>query len=281
MKNYTLPNDFLPALQSSEKVSLYDYVITDPNHKNQITLTKNVFSFLMEGNKELVHFDQQTTIKTQQFLLIKTGKCLMTEHLSADNHYRSLLMFFDDDLIFNFIEKHKIKLEQHSKSKPICVFDYDNYIKNFVESIIQLNTQPSELSNLVLPIKLEELFLYLTYKNGTEFLSKFINAQNNFKNHFTSVIDNNIYNDLSIKDLAFLCNTSASTFKREFIKIYNESPIKWFQERRLEHSAFLLKHKKLRPSDIYEEVGYENLSSFIQAYKKKFGASPKQHFSKT
>ncbi len=279
MKKYILPNDFFPAPQSTEKICLYDYIITDPNHKNQITLTKNVFSFLMEGNKELVHFDKQTTIETQQFLLIKAGKCLMTEHLSTNNHYRSFLLFFDDDAIFNFIEKHKIEIKTNAKNKPFCVFDYDGYIKNFVESIVQLNKQKTALRNLVLPVKLEELFLYLVDKNGTEFLSNFVHCQDNFKNHFASVIDNNIYNDLSIEELAFLCNTSVSTFKRAFIKSYEQSPIKWFQEKRLEHSAFLLEHKKMRPSDIFEEIGYENLSSFVQAYKKKFGKTPKQHFA--
>ncbi len=72
---------------------------------------------------------------------------------------------------------------------------------------------------------------------------------------------------------------SISKFKREFEKHFYSSPSKWFQEKRLEHAAYLLKAKSKRPSDIYKEVGYDNLSNFIQAFKMKYGVTPKQHQS--
>jgi AraC-like DNA-binding protein len=70
---------------------------------------------------------------------------------------------------------------------------------------------------------------------------------------------------------------STSSFKREFEKQFQSSPGKWFQEKRLEHAAFLLYNKSKRPSDIYQEIGCENLSNFIQAFKLKFGNTPKKY----
>ena len=69
---------------------------------------------------------------------------------------------------------------------------------------------------------------------------------------------------------------SVSTFKREFEKYYSESPIKWFQNKRLEYAHYLLSQEK-SPSEVYFEAGYENLSSFSQAYKTKYGVTPKHH----
>ncbi|MEL6484724.1 MAG: AraC family transcriptional regulator, partial [Bacteroidota bacterium] len=94
---------------------------------------------------------------------------------------------------------------------------------------------------------------------------------------FIRTIESNALNKLTLKELAFLCNMSISTFKREFEKHYAESPIKWFQNKRLEHANYLLNQERKSPSAIYFEVGYENLSSFIQAYKAKYGITPKQH----
>lgn len=280
MNTYLLPNDlFENANKTANKPCIYDYVINNFLTRNKITLNQNVFSFLQDGTKEVVHFDKQTTIKNNQFLLIKSGKCLMTEKLSQANQYRSLLFFFDDNWLINFIEKHKIKLQSSSETNPFLVFDYDNYIKNFVFSVLQINQQSLALQKQVLTIKLEEIFLYLIHKNGTDFLYKFLNSNVYSREHFTSVIENNIYTNLSVEELAFLCNKSVSAFKREFKKIYNDSPIKWFRQRRLEHASFLLENKKQRASDIYIQIGYENLSSFIQAYKKEFGKTPKQHFT--
>jgi AraC-like DNA-binding protein len=58
---------------------------------------------------------------------------------------------------------------------------------------------------------------------------------------------------------------SVSTFKRNFEE-FQTSPFDGFKKR-LEHT-YLLQTKKMRASDVYEEIGFENLSSFVQAYKK-------------
>ena len=65
--------------------------------------------------------------------------------------------------------------------------------------------------------------------------------------------------------------------KENLKKHYAESPIKWFQNKRLEYAYYLLNQEQKKSSEIYFEVGYENLSSFIQAYKAKYNVTPKQH----
>jgi AraC-like DNA-binding protein len=277
MNKYELPDDIITNWCSSDKVGTFDYLLSAQNIKNQISLTKNVFSFLIEGSKELVHHTEHTNIETSQFILIKTGKCLMTERLSLENHYRSLLLFFDDEIVYDFIRKNKFDLKQDFKKKPFYVFDYDPYIKNFVDSLVQLNGLEESLRKKVLITKVDEILFYLSHKHGTDFLAQFTTFYSDITNDFSAIIENNIYNNLSVSELAFLCNKSISAFKRDFSKLYNQSPIKWYQQKRLDHSRFLLEHKKLRPTDIFEQVGYESLSAFIQAYKKKYGITPKQH----
>ena len=117
--------------------------------------------------------------------------------------------------------------------------------------------------------------LYLVEYNGLDFLYSIIDNSYDKHQKFMQIIESNKLNKLTIKELAFLANMSVSTFKREFEKHYNNSPSKWFQDKRLEHAAFLLKNESKRSSDIYEEIGYENLSNFIQAFKSKFGTTPK------
>jgi len=119
--------------------------------------------------------------------------------------------------------------------------------------------------------------LYLTELHGTDFIQSLIVNSNDATRKFIHTIESNQLNKLSLKELAFLCNMSVSTFKREFEKHYTESPVKWFQNKRLEYARHLLNNTKKSPSEIYFEVGYENLSSFIQAYKLKYGTTPKHH----
>jgi AraC-like DNA-binding protein len=63
---------------------------------------------------------------------------------------------------------------------------------------------------------------------------------------------------------------SISTFKREFEKCYSDSPMK-FQNKRLETCALPNSSRTKKMHQIYLDIGYENLSSFIQAYKIKYG----------
>ena len=53
--------------------------------------------------------------------------------------------------------------------------------------------------------------------------------------------------------------------------------MKWFNEQRLNHIAFVLRTKRYRPVELYEDAGYENFSNLVQAFKKKFGVTPKQY----
>ncbi|MEM9024275.1 MAG: AraC family transcriptional regulator, partial [Bacteroidota bacterium] len=82
---------------------------------------------------------------------------------------------------------------------------------------------------------------------------------------------------LTLEELAFLCNMSISTFKRHFQQIYEVAPSRWFREKRLQRAEYLLRVQHQKPSEVYREVGFENLSSFTQAFKKHFGTTPKKY----
>ncbi|MFT4202722.1 MAG: AraC family transcriptional regulator [Chitinophagaceae bacterium] len=132
----------------------------------------------------------------------------------------------------------------------------------------------------LLEVKFEEIMLYLTEIYGTDFLYSLAESSNDTAQKFIQTVEMNQLSKLTLKELAFLCGMSVSTSKREFEKHYSESPIKWFQNKRLEYAHYLLNQEQKSSSKIYFEVGYDNLSSFIQAYKSKYGVTPKQHHKK-
>jgi AraC-like DNA-binding protein len=278
MKTITLPDEL--NLSSSQSPAVYDYKSDTEISKQQILLNKNTFSFLQEGTKE-VFFDNSTySINNSQFLLMKSGHCLMTEKLSSDSkYYRSILFFFSNEDVFQFIRKFKLKTSNSKTLHSTYSYNYDSFVKRFVDSLADISKLSKSTQQNILYTKLEEIMLYLMELKGLDFLYSLININDNEKQKFIQTIESNRLNKLTIKELSFLCNMSVSTFKREFEKNFHNSPSKWFQEKRLEHSAFLLKQESKRPSDIYEEVGYENLSNFIQAFKMKFGVTPKQYQS--
>ena len=275
MMTITLPDEL--NLSSSKSIMVYDYESSTEISKQQILLNKNTFSFLQEGTKEVFFDNSAYAIDNSQFLLMKSGHCLMTEKLSNDSEsYRSVLFFFSDEEVFNFLRKFKLETSNSEKLQSTYSFKYDSFIKRFVESLLDISKLSKSVQENILKTKLEEIMLYLLDLKGLDFLYALINNSDNQDQKFIQTIESNILNKLTIKELSFLSNMSVSTFKREFEKNFHSSPSRWFQDKRLEYSAFLLKNKSKRPSDIFEEIGYKNLSNFIQAFKLKYGVTPKQ-----
>jgi AraC-like DNA-binding protein len=279
MKTIILPDDL--NLNTSLSIDIYDYETTQEISKQQIILNKNTFSFLQQGIKE-VYFDNSSyAINNSKFLLMKSGHCLMTEKISdIQESYRSVLFFFSNEAVLRFISKYELNPTALTNYYSTYLFDYDSFLKTFVKSIVDIMKLSKSIQNNILAAKFDEIMLYLIDSKGVDFLYSLIENSDNQNQKFIQLIESNKLNKLSIKELSFLSNMSISTFKREFKKHFHNSPSKWFQEKRLEQAAFLLKNNSKRPSDIFEEIGYENLSNFIQAFKIKFGVTPKQYQSK-
>ncbi|MGL4581707.1 MAG: helix-turn-helix domain-containing protein [Flavobacterium sp.] len=274
MKSIKLPNDLIPNL--SEQIITYDYLSTQEVSKQQVSLNQNAFSFLIEGTKEVVHNNSNVAIDNSKFILMKAGHCLMTERLSTINNYRSILLFFTNEAILNFLLKNNIPHNNTVNRHSVHTFNYDDFIRRFAFSLLDINKLNNPTKKKLLTIKLEEILLYLVELYGTDFLLSFTINNNHQTQRFTQTIESNLLNKLTLNELAFLCNMSLSSFKREFKKHYAESPSRWFQSKRLEYAHTLLNQKNKTTSEIYLEVGYENMSSFIQAYKAKYGNTPKQ-----
>ena len=276
MSTITLPDEL--NLNSSHSIEIYDYVNIQEISKQKIVLSKNTFSFLQNGTKEVFFDNSSCLINNSQFLLMKAGNSLMTEKFYNDEtKYRSILFFFSNEAVFNFIRKFKLKSQNNASYASMYSFDYDLYIKGFTKSILNISKLSKSIQKNILDAKFDEIMLYLIEIKGVNFLYSLISDSDNSTQKFIQTVENNIINKLSIKELSFLANMSTSSFKRAFKKHFQSSPGKWFQEKRLEHAAFLLINKSKRPSDIYQEIGYENLSNFTQAFKIKFGVTPKKY----
>lgn len=275
MKVISLPN-YLP-LKTNASIQVYHYEIDNNYLRSKINLTKNTISFLQEGTKELISHNKTNTIDNNEFLVMKSGNCLMTETISNTNkRYKSILLFFSDEVLLDFLEKNKLNTAPPKNAKSYYAFSYDQYIQHFVESLEKISRLETTIQEKLLQSKFEEIMIYLTEKKGKTFLNGLLKNHDDKIVRLTHVVENNKLNKLTLQELSFLCNMSLSTFKREFSKQYQMPPSKWFQEKRLEHAEFLLRTQKSRPIDLYESAGYETLSNFVQAFKKKYGHTPKQ-----
>jgi AraC-like DNA-binding protein len=249
---------------------------------SKIILEQNLFSFLLEGNKSVQYAGTKVTIDPNQFFLLSAGNCLMSEKVSTPNgQYRSILFFFDSEVLTDFFMRHPLLIEplkSKQNEEPFLVFEKDAFLKNFVDSLGLLLASSQSLSQELQSVKLEELLIYISHCYPEVLKRLHFNSYDSDQDVLIrQVVTANIYNVITVEELAFLSYMSLSTFKRQFARIYGKSPKKWFQDKRMQKAAQMLKTSNVNVNEIYLELGYQNLSSFIQSFKQVYGTTPKQY----
>jgi AraC-like DNA-binding protein len=85
---------------------------------------------------------------------------------------------------------------------------------------------------------------------------------------------NNYHFNVGLNRYAYLSGRSLATFKRDFDKIFHTSPSRWLLQKRLQEAYYQIKEKGMKPTDIYLDLGFEDLSHFSYAFKNAFGHAP-------
>jgi len=283
MNTYNLPQDLQKynTVNDTNDLSIFNYEVPATVIKNKINLNKHVLSFLVEGEKDVRFADTAVRIDTSKSLLIASGNFLMTEYIGG-TCFKCLLFFFSEKNIVDFLSKHSGHISARKPESLTGIRSYfqiekDPFIIHFINSLAQSFELRGAVTQKILALKFEEILLYLTDKYGVSFLSYLQSLLVSKRElSFKTIVEENVYSNLSIEEVAFLCNMSLSTFKRQFMNIYQAPPGKWFQKKRLDKAKEMLRLNNLKPSEIYMDFGYNDLSSFSIAFKKEFGKSPKQ-----
>ena len=114
-------------------------------------------------------------------------------------------------------------------------------------------------------------------------LSRFIkntnttSAKNNVKKEFGMVlnyINENLHENLTVKQLADFCHLNTDYFSRVFNENFGMRPNKYIQSKRIERAQLLLLSTNNSLKQIAEKVGLENLSYFNRIFKSHTGITP-------
>ena len=87
-------------------------------------------------------------------------------------------------------------------------------------------------------------------------------------------MDRTFAEPLCIARLAQIAQLSEAHFIRTFRKIFNETPHRYLQRRRIERAMFLLRSTDHSVTDICFDVGFSSLGSFSRTFHDIVGESP-------
>ena len=252
---------------------VYDFSMTTDIVKTRVNLNMHMFSFLQVGKKQVHFAGTSVAVNKEQSLLIRKGNHLWTEFIDSNSKYNCKLLFFSDSKLLSFLNKHSIKTDVSKGNVPCFIIENDKYINSFIDTLFSANYSEGGIMSSLLDIKFEELLLYLINKYDEDFIQYITSLVSHKVSSFRKIVESHL--NLSVEEIAFLCNMSLSTFKRCFRREYNTSPGKWLKERRLMKARELMQQGVCAPSDVYHAVGYNSLPAFSTAFKNEFGINPK------
>ncbi|HEX5167626.1 MAG TPA: AraC family transcriptional regulator [Cyclobacteriaceae bacterium] len=156
------------------------------------------------------------------------------------------------------------------------------------QKILSYNNHPlleSCLSSLIPYFDMKELPLEIASLKITEAISILRNIDKSIDNvlanfeepgkiDLISYMEKNFMFNLPLEKFGYLTGRSLTTFKRDFNKTFNTTPQRWLTQKRLELAHYQIVEKKKKPIEVCYEVGFENLSHFSHAFKKRFGYAP-------
>jgi AraC-like DNA-binding protein len=281
MNTFYLPDDILDGSPAGpDEVVIRCYTSGQDSVKNRIVLNQNMINLLVSGTKTVVYPDATAVVNAGELVVLSTGNVLTSELLTGGQQFSSILFYFSNELFNRFLIRydHLLKNVTPLRGKqPFLIFKQDNFVKQFIASMQALLTTDSELPAAVRLLKLEELLLYLLHFDAERFRAIQIITKDKEQLQIKKVVESHLGQLITVEELAFLCHMSSSTFKRRFSEIYHTTPQKWLLARKLEMAAELLRSGGESPSGVYLKVGYQNHSSFSEAFRNHFGNTPSDY----
>jgi AraC-like DNA-binding protein len=234
------------------------------------------FVHVLSGKKTWRTTQGTWTAEIGQTLFIKKGAAVVYQDFKED--FCVLVFFVSDHFTREVVREVSGQLPTPGSEdlhKPVIPVNGDVTLAAYFQSMLSYFTGTEKPSEALLTLKLKELIVsVLLGPNNPELAAYFQSLLKSNAPSLAQIMEANFCYNLALEDFARLSHRSLSTFKRDFRKYYNQSPGKWLLQKRLAHSALLLKNPVLNVSQIGFDCGFEDLSHFSRAFKEKFGLSP-------
>jgi AraC-like DNA-binding protein len=150
-----------------------------------------------------------------------------------------------------------------------------------IKVILNMLSNKDCYSKCIMHLKIMEILIYIVQNDKSNSFCPFMKSCLDEKADFQKFVEENFTKYSSIEEMALNYAISISTFKRKFYNIYNTTPGKWLNEKKLEKAKNLLSITDYNITEICHLSGFESLSTFSSNFQAKYGMSPREFRKRT
>ncbi len=240
------------------------------------------FTYFVHDDDQMLSKQHNVSVSAEQVLLslcgFSLGKVLMEQE---SGHINAIIIHFHPEILKEIYKNTKPPYWEEIAtpvSKYIVQMAASNLIQHYIEGIQRLFENRKAVTEDMLVLKLKEIILLLMQTENLPQITQIIRSLFSERTFdFKETVESYLFTPASIEDLANLTNTSVSTFKREFTKIYKTTPYQYIIGRRIEKVASLLKISDDSISSIGYDCGFATPANLTRVFKAKYNTTPSKY----
>lgn len=281
------------TMQNVESAPTADVVKITESENSGVRATfisRTAIGYILSGKKYIHRNDLCYAIDEGSIFVLDSGHHYEENIVGRNGRFEQIVFYISSarlqQSLFSLHLNYGLTFTSHHHC-PLClsrdfVFEEANdALRNFFVGIDNSLRNSGLLHNDVgQRLKLGELLYLIFSANDGCVRRKVLRASDTVLEQFVCTIYQNIYNDISIEDLATMTNRSLTSFKKEFKRIFNAPPHKWIIAQRLDRARIMLTSTSLTISEIGSECAFTNISHFIKLFKQRYHATPASFRSK-
>ena len=189
--------------------------------------------------------------------------------------FKAVNILMDAELLTSFSLEYGIKADRPYTGEPMRELEPNLLMDNFFRGFTPYFEPENKMGKALVNLKVKEA-IHLLLHVAPEMKDLLFDFWQPGKIDLEDFMQKNYMHNVPMSRFAQLSGRSLSAFKTDFDKVFGIAPGRWLLERRLSEAFLLIREKGQRASDIYLDLGFEDLSHFSFAFKKQFGIPPSQ-----
>jgi AraC-like DNA-binding protein len=248
----------------------------NPTIPGEQFIPEHIFIYLVTGTMTVYGEKESFTLNEGDYCLIRRNQLAKyIKKPTEQGPFETCAVFFNTTFLKSFSREYDLSAETNTHKENFIRLEPNPLLESFVGSMRAYGQLNAPESQDLLVLKHKELLLILLrgYPALKDILFDFSLPG---RIDLESFMNLNFRYNVKMERFAYLTGRSLTTFKRDFEKVFGVAPGRWLLERRLQEAHFLIQQKAERPTEAYLKAGFEDLTHFSFAFKKKYGIPPSQ-----
>jgi len=241
---------------------------------NEQFVHEHALGYVMAGETHLLTNEGLKIIPTGSIGIARRNQLVKSVKVPPPGgEYKAVNIFLNQDFLRRYSAENKIEPVGKYTGDYTRALPQDPFLIGYFHSLLPYFSHNIQLSETMSELKTREAVELLLRVDPSlkYFLFDFSEPH---KIDLEAFMNRNYKYNVPAEQFAKLTGRSLASFKRDFLKVFNTSPGQWLQKKRLEEAHFLITRRRRKPSEVYLEVGFENLSHFSFIFKKTYGVAP-------